>query len=73
MKARYPESEDWYRVRFSNEVHFLVTDLKDNYRSYKKPGTSYCFDCLQQSAPPPNEEKDRNRKHCGIGSGGIQL
>lgn len=63
MKARYHKPEDRYRVRFSDEVHFGYGS-EGQLQIIRKPGIRYCFGCLQHSAPPPSEEKDRKRKHC---------
>lgn len=63
LKARYPKPEDWYRVRFSDEIHFGYGP-EGQLQIIRKPGTGYFFDCLQYNAPPPSEEKDRKRKHC---------
>ena len=37
MKERYPRSEDWYRVRFSDEVH-AGYGPQAKLRTIRKPG-----------------------------------
>ena len=60
MLERYPEEEDWYRVRFSDEVHFGYGP-EGQLRIIRKPGTRYRQDCIQHSDPPA--EKDFKRLH----------
>jgi hypothetical protein len=61
MLERYPEPDDWKRVRFSDEVHF---GYGPQHRLYiiRKPGERYCPDCIQEHDTP--REKDRKRFHC---------
>ena len=61
MLARYPNPEDWDRVRFSDEVHF-GWGPQHHLRIIRKPGQRYCVNCIQYSdAPKPKDEK---RFHC---------
>ncbi len=61
MLERYPEKEDWYRVRFSDEVHF---DYGPQGKIWiiRKPGMRYCQDCIQEEEQPA--DKDKKRFHC---------
>ena len=61
MKARYPKSEDWHRVRFSDEVHF-GHGPEGQLWIIRQPGTRYRWDCIQHRDPPP--EKTRKQMHC---------
>jgi hypothetical protein len=61
MLERYPEPEDWYRVRFSDECHFGWGD-QQKLRIIRKPGQRYCYDCIQERDEP--SAKDRKRFHC---------
>jgi hypothetical protein len=54
---RYPEPEDWYIVRFSDEVHWAIGPQGSIYIT-RKPGERYCSDCIQQR----NERDDREKK-----------
>ena len=60
MLTRYPNSEDWNRVRFSDEVHF-GWGPQSKLRIIRKPGQRYCQDCIQEHVP---NEKDKKRRHC---------
>lgn len=61
MLAKYPKPEDWYSVRFSDEVHFS-RGPEGQLRIIRQPGTRYRWDCIQHRDPPA--EKDQKRKHC---------
>ena len=61
MLAKYPKPEDWYRVRFSDEVHFSYGP-DGKLRIIRQPGTRYRWDCIQHRDAPA--EKDRKRLHC---------
>ena len=56
MLKRYPNPEDWRRVRFSDEVHFSYGP-EGKARIIRKPGERYCSDCIQEV----NEPKDKNK------------
>ncbi len=53
-KEKYPKPENWYRVRFSDEVHFGYGP-QGKLRIIRKPGERYCSDCIQ-------EERNRRRR-----------
>ena len=57
MLERYPKPEDWYRVRFSDEVHFGWGPQR-KLHVIRKPGERYCQDCIQEADEPA--EKDKN-------------
>lgn len=44
MKAKYPRPEGWYRMRFSDEVHFGYGP-QAKLRIIRKPRERYCPDC----------------------------
>ena len=50
MLFKYPEPEQWDRVRFSDEVHFGYGP-EGQLRIIRQPGTRYRQDCIQHSAP----------------------
>jgi hypothetical protein len=60
MKERYPEVEDWFFVRFSDEMHFGYGP-QGKIRIIRKPGQRYCQDCIQVTDEA--KEKDLKRKH----------
>lgn len=65
MLERYPEPNDWYRHRFSGEVHF-VWEPQGKIRILKRPGERLCPTCLQENLQEnlqPNE-RDKPRLHC---------
>ena len=63
MYRKYPNPEDWHRVRFNDEVHFGYGP-EGQLRTIRRAGTRYRHDCIQDQPPLPSEEKDRKRKHC---------
>ena len=66
MLAKYPEPENWNRIRFSDEVHF-GWGPQDKLNIIRKPGQRYCQDCIQESDEP--DEKDKKRHHCWAAAG----
>lgn len=66
MQGRYPRPEDWYRVRFIDEVHFGYGP-QAKLRSIRKPEEQYCPDCIQGDKEP--EEKDKKHHHCWAAAG----
>ena len=60
MKERYSEKEDWYIVRFSDEVHFAYGP-QGKIRIIRKSGQRYCQDCIQHTDEA--KEKDQKRVH----------
>ena len=63
MKKRYPETEDWYRIRFNDEVHFGY-GLKGKLRIIRKLREQYCPNCIQENRE--REEKDMNAMTLGL-------
>ena len=45
MLEKYPDPEDWDRIRFSDEVHF-GWGPQGKLRIIRKPGQQYCHDCI---------------------------
>lgn len=66
MKQRYPEPDDWFRVRFSDEIHFCYGP-QGKLHIICKPGKQYCPNCIQEDKEP--EEKDKKRYHCSAAVG----
>ena len=60
MLQRYPNPQDWYRVRFSYEVHFGYGP-QDKLHIIRKASMRYCHSCIQKNFEPA--EKDRKRYH----------
>lgn len=60
MKQRYPTKEDWYLVRFSDEVHFGFGP-QGKILIFRKPGQRYCSSCIQEREEP--SEADLKRLH----------
>lgn len=53
MLRKYPFKHDWWRVRFSDEVHFGVGPM-GKLMIIRKPGERYCINCIQEQ-----HERDR--------------
>lgn len=66
MLAAYPEPEDWYRVLFSDEVHFGYGP-QGKLHIIRKPGERYCQDCIQEADEP--DENDKKRQDCWAAAG----
>ena len=62
MKQKYPEPEDWFRVRFSDEVHFCYGP-QGKLRIIRKPGERYCPDCIQEDKEPVRRTVSRLPTH----------
>lgn len=60
MLEKYPEKQDWWHCRFSDECHFGYQDGK--YYVLRRPWEKYCSDCVVEKREPP--EKDLKRVHC---------
>ena len=60
MYEKYSKSENWYRIWFSDKVHFNY-DFKDQLRIIRQADTRYRLDCIQHKDSPP--EKYKKRKH----------
>lgn len=54
---RHPEPEDWDRVRFSNEVHWSVSQ-QGKARIIRRPGERYCSDCIQEQLHRQHEQQN---------------
>ena len=50
MLARYPKSEDWKRVRFSDEVHLSLGPM-GKLMIIRRPGERHCANCTQTESP----------------------
>lgn len=61
MLERYPDRENWRRVRFSDEVHWTVGP-EGKCRIIRKPGERLCSDCVQHTLDR-EEEKQNERQH----------
>ena len=66
MLNNYPEKEDWYRVRFSDEVHFGCSS-KGKLPIIRKPGQRYCQDCVQEEHMPDEKNKKRHNDWAAAG------
>jgi hypothetical protein len=60
MLERYPTSEHWRRVRFSDEVHFSLGP-QGRLMIIRRSGERYCADCIQTN--PPQTDTDKKRVH----------
>ena len=70
MLAKYPDPEDWYHVRFSDEVHLGYGPQGRIYVT-RKPGEVTCPDCVQREHEP--SKKDEKKVHAwGAVSNGFQ-
>lgn len=61
MLDRYPEPEDWDRVRFSDEVHF-GWGPQGKLLIIRISGERYCQDFIQEEHMP--DKKNKKRHHC---------
>jgi len=57
MLEKYPNPEDWDRVRFSDKVHFSFGP-QGRFYILRKPGERNCPDCIQEQ----EDKKRRTRK-----------
>jgi hypothetical protein len=60
QKALRPKEQDWFDVRFSDEVHFGLGPQR-KLRIIRRPGERYCYSCIQDRAEP--QEKDKKKFH----------
>jgi hypothetical protein len=60
MLAKYPNPDQWKRVRFSDEVHFGLGP-QGKLMIIRKPGERYCRNCIQEEREP--EEADKKKLH----------
>lgn len=61
MLAAYSKKKNWYKVRFSDEIHFEY-EAREKLRIIRKSDQRYCQDCLQETSS--SDEKDVKRQHC---------
>ena len=61
MLERYPDSEDWRHIRFSDECHF-GWGPEGKVWVIRRPWERHCPDCLLEKEAPA--EKDLKRLHC---------
>ncbi|KAF7915856.1 uncharacterized protein EAE98_000548 [Botrytis deweyae] len=61
MLAKYPNPEDWRRVRFSDECHWGFGP-EGKYRIIRKLGQRLCPECIQLRGV--EKEEHRNKQHC---------
>lgn len=57
MLERYPQPEDWDRVRFSHEVHWSIGS-QGKAKIIRCPGERYCSDCIQEQLNRTDEKKN---------------
>ncbi|KAH7394815.1 hypothetical protein BKA66DRAFT_567205 [Pyrenochaeta sp. MPI-SDFR-AT-0127] len=62
MLQRYPDAEDWHRVRFSDEVHWAIGPQGSIYIT-RQPGERYCSNCIQQRDERDDHEHNLKRVH----------
>jgi len=60
MPVKYPNPNQWKRVRFSDEVHFGLGP-QGKLMIIRKPGERYCQSCIQEEREP--EEVDKKKLH----------
>ena len=63
---RYPCSEDWHRVQFSNKVHFDY-GIQDKLRIIWKPGIRYYQNCIEEVQKSTKKDKKRYYYWAAIG------
>ncbi|KAK4237894.1 hypothetical protein C8A03DRAFT_15612 [Achaetomium macrosporum] len=66
MLERYPQPNDWYRVRFSGECHF-AWGPEGRVSVLRRPWERFCPDCMVETEAPA--EKDIRRLHCWAAAG----
>jgi hypothetical protein len=62
MLARYPDPEDWWHVRFSDEVHFGLSPM-GKLMIIRKPGERYCLNCIQEQDEPDQKAVEAKKAH----------
>jgi hypothetical protein len=60
MLVKYPNPDQWKRVRFSDEVHFSLGP-QGKLMIIRKPGERYCRNYIQEEREP--EEIDKKKLH----------
>ena len=68
MLSRYPNPVDWYRVRFSDEVHFGLGP-QGKLMIIRRPGERYCKNCVQETREPDEADKKKLHSWAAIGHG----
>ncbi|KDN61748.1 hypothetical protein CSUB01_12427 [Colletotrichum sublineola] len=63
-----PNPQDWYDIRFSDEVHFSLGP-QGKLRIIRKPGERYCPDCIQEREPPQEKHLKRLHAWAAVGYG----
>ena len=58
MLNKYPNSEDWRRVRFSDEIHFGY-GLESKPRILRRPWEKTCVDCIIERRSPTEKEQKK--------------
>jgi hypothetical protein len=66
MLRKYPKAEDWYSVRFSDEVHFSLGP-EGKVRVIRQPGERYCSDCIQEVNEPRDQHRNRIHYWAAVG------
>ena len=51
MIDRYPNKQDWWHIRFSDETHFGLGPT-GRLMIIRKPGERYCHSCIQETREP---------------------
>ena len=62
MLARYLEPEDWWHVRFSDEVHFGLGPM-GKLMIIRKLGERYCLGCIQEQREPDKPVAEAKKAH----------
>ncbi len=60
MKEKYLDEQNWFSVRFSNEMHFNYESQR-KIRIIRKSSQRYCQDCFQETNE--STEKHLKKKH----------
>lgn len=68
MLESYRTSQSWYRVRFSDEVHYGY-EVQDPLHIIQKPGERYCPDYIQREEGPKETEKKKVHAWAAAGYG----
>jgi hypothetical protein len=62
MLARYPDPENWWHVRFSDEVHFGL-GLMGKLMIIRKPGERYYLSYIQEQDKPDQNTIEAKKVH----------
>ena len=63
---KYSCSEDWYRVWFSDKVHFDY-GTQDKLRIIRKSGICYYQNCIKEVQEPTKKDKKRYHYWAAVG------